>query len=744
MPLETYTNNGTFSSPYGNNDPREIVKVFAIAISGGGAGGSETGGGGGGANWGVFNYVGNIDIQVSDGGNAGANPGSDNRDGGRARISSGGVTMQPSEGDAGRIDGTDNGNGGGDSAGFDGEGGEDGKGLPGPFGSISDNTLRGGAAGTSSSGGDVSVSTYEETRIRTAGSQAGSQYTVTCYEISGGSGNGAEIRPQGSGNPGNDPIKDVSGTNGGGSGADGVPYGAGGGGYAEGLCSEFGFPDSSDGIVVVQSKMGDGGPAVAYITYVSIDANIDENVYNENTFDLPGNSWWDGNFSEQVTADNINANRNIITQTFTITDSRGAESRVTLNVYPDPIINEFEVSFPGTPESYFSGTNTYVFTSSKAVPFTTATLSFVSDKWRPEDANAVEWEIRRIDDGSNSLVGSGNAAYQESSKKMFGSLTLDFPRTVGPTANNNGGDTPKERTYRLTVKNQPGDYFKQAQKDITIRWYSDDNYRDASLNISNAILDQNTLPSILDYSYKNEVPIDELEAAPWTSSGPGQGFRYYVIVTWDGTDMNLSARSGTFDNPNDPYAGNNYDEGVSDGVTTEAGTRLSLDGASFSNTVTVPEGQNLIYVRFRADGFNPSTNPPPPEDTNEDGLVIGEKTAPRSINFTLGAKQVTFNIQTRKPVIEEVADFFLLQPPVPNTSITTMYPYEDFPFTGDSSALLPDIDTVDEYDPTAPKWNPSNVITTDNIEVPVEITSNDPDVQVRINGGAYQDVRETS
>lgn len=131
------------------------------------------------------------------------------------------------------------------------------------------------------------------------------------------------------------------------------------------------------------------------------------------------------------------------------------------------------------------------------------------------------------------------------------------------------------------------------------------------------------------------------------------------------------------------------------------GVDLSLNGGTWSNTVYIING-GVLLVRFYSLPFN----------TDPSGL-----TNSKSIEFSVGSTPGSFFATTRAPDVNETFDI------------------------GDSNANYPypDIDSLSN--------NPLQYIETiaenvNDIEVPVEIKTSDPNIQVKINNGTWQNVRQ--
>lgn len=135
-------------------------------------------------------------------------------------------------------------------------------------------------------------------------------------------------------------------------------------------------------------------------------------------------------------------------------------------------------------------------------------------------------------------------------------------------------------------------------------------------------------------------------------------------------------------------------------VTGGPGVQVSNNGNSFSNTITISDNQQF-YIRVFSLPFNQDPS----------GL-----TSSAQYYVDVGPTRSTFTVTTRAPDVSE----------------TFNYSNEDdrLPF--------PDIDTI----PGSPDpYILSDSVTVDDVEIPVEIKTNNPNVQIRINNGTWQNTR---
>lgn len=500
--------------------------------------------------------------------------------------------------------------------------------------------------------------------------------TNTAVAHAGGGGTGAAIKSGGNGFPNNrfEAFEDGQDASSGTRSVDagvGRRFGGGGGGALNRI-----FEDAD---------AGNGRRGAIWVTYVDF-TNIPNQVQDNVPFDVRVRSYWDGNSDETFTGANTN---NTQVLGYTYTDSSGARSRVYIETLPPPEIT----NFAPTQTRDFGNGSIFGYNSLTGIPQQQLTLSFAASPWL-SNAN-VSWNIRRTD--TNGVVASGNTS-------IAGQVASDSAVVTLPSSNAIN-DSPRERSYQLTMT----DGFNSVSETITIRWRSDDN--PDTIVISDARLTNGS---------GDFVPLDQLDS----NKGPGgSGIRYYVQVEWTGTDMPLKIRSGTLDGGVD----NNYD--YADGFTPQAGTTVSPDSISWTTEFTTADRNiQTIFVRFRSDPFNSSNTPSGIDPIGETGLTVGQKTPPRTIRFSIGQEEFSFDIQTRAPVIEEDADFFMDDPAAPATSPLTLYPN-------------PDIDTV-LPNPTSTVYQTTQTELLNDLDVPVEIKVSDPLAEVSIENGPFQSVRE--
>jgi len=186
---------------------------------------------------------------------------------------------------------------------------------------------------------------------------------------------------------------------------------------------------------------------------------------------------------------------------------------------------------------------------------------------------------------------------------------------------------------------------------------------------------------------------------PGTTASPGTlnitslepNVVYYTRVDFTGVDMNTFANGS-------------------------AGVRVSADAITWDTNVLIPTTQSFFYVEYTSPPFNSDRTP---SGQNQAGQTLGQ-TNTQTINFSFGTQSSSFNVTTRAPILEETFNF------------------DGLPLSPDAYPN-PDIDTT---------FNPSdayiitNTANMNDIEVSSEIKTDNPDVQVSINTGGFQDMRE--
>lgn len=139
-----------------------------------------------------------------------------------------------------------------------------------------------------------------------------------------------------------------------------------------------------------------------------------------------------------------------------------------------------------------------------------------------------------------------------------------------------------------------------------------------------------------------------------------------------------------------------------------AGT-LMIAGGTGGNPVTAYNGQN-IALRVTTLPFN----------TDVSGLsstATYGKTNSKTVGVTVGSSSFTVTVTTRAPVIKEIFDF---------GDVKNFYPYED----------------IDVIPNTPTEYLTSGQIPINDVEIPVEFKSDDPNIQINVNGTGWKNVRQ--
>ena len=123
-----------------------------------------------------------------------------------------------------------------------------------------------------------------------------------------------------------------------------------------------------------------------------------------------------------------------------------------------------------------------------------------------------------------------------------------------------------------------------------------------------------------------------------------------------------------------------------------AGLEVSSNASSWSSTIYITNGSG-VYLRFTSQPFN----------TNPSGL-----TSSKTFSFSIGNSSASFTATTRAPIVQEIFDF---------GNDTIEFPYPDIDQV---------VNTPDQYivSPTT--------INVNDVEIPVEIVSNNPNIEIRI------------
>jgi hypothetical protein len=136
-------------------------------------------------------------------------------------------------------------------------------------------------------------------------------------------------------------------------------------------------------------------------------------------------------------------------------------------------------------------------------------------------------------------------------------------------------------------------------------------------------------------------------------------------------------------------------------TTTTPGVDLSTTGGSWSSTVYITAG-SVLYVRFYSLPFN----------TDPSGL-----TNTKSIEYNIGTLPGSFFATTRAPDVNEQFDI---------SDSNDNYPYPD----------------IDQINNTPTQFVETVPIPVNDVDISVEIKTNNPNIQAKINSGSWQNVRQ--
>ena len=140
--------------------------------------------------------------------------------------------------------------------------------------------------------------------------------------------------------------------------------------------------------------------------------------------------------------------------------------------------------------------------------------------------------------------------------------------------------------------------------------------------------------------------------------------------------------------------------------STSASGAIMVVGSSTGSPILASNGET---VKLRITTL--------PYNTDISGVsgVYG-KTNTLVVPVTIGSNTFNVNVITKAPVIQETFDF---------GDVNNQYPYED----------------IDLVEATVNPYIQTGQILVDNVDIPVEVKSDDPSTQVNINGSGWKDVR---
>lgn len=282
----------------------------------------------------------------------------------------------------------------------------------------------------------------------------------------------------------------------------------------------------------------------------------------------------------------------------------------------------------------------------------------------------------------------GDTGVPEYNSTLFWSVS-DFERTnlSGPGVNYDS--TAGSDSYGVTLPQSTAGSNSPVCQTYTLTAYAGSTTTTSSVEI--CATNDNT---------PNNISVSG-NAFPWAAPGPAitaalePESEYYVEVFYNGTDMNTLAVSST------------------PGILV---TNSIASPVLWTTSKLIAPGENL-YIRFDTLPFNTDTTP---GGTNANGETIGQ-TNSKTVSIDFGTETVSFTATTRAPVIEEFFNFEGINPPPTGT-----FPDPDI-----------DTNTIDD-----PEFIRTGGQTMNDIEIDVEIRTNNEDAQVEINGdGNWLDMR---
>lgn len=139
--------------------------------------------------------------------------------------------------------------------------------------------------------------------------------------------------------------------------------------------------------------------------------------------------------------------------------------------------------------------------------------------------------------------------------------------------------------------------------------------------------------------------------------------------------------------------------------SSTSGTTFS-NGGSFGNPISISNGNN-ITMRTTTLGFN----------TTIPSSGIYGSTNTKTVNVDAGPYSFTVSVTTRAPRVSEDFDF---------GNVVDAFPYED----------------IDVISNTPTEYLTTGQISVNDVDIPVEVKSNDPNVQVNVNSTGWTNLRQ--
>ena len=143
-------------------------------------------------------------------------------------------------------------------------------------------------------------------------------------------------------------------------------------------------------------------------------------------------------------------------------------------------------------------------------------------------------------------------------------------------------------------------------------------------------------------------------------------------------------------------------------TSSDSGVTFSRNGGSYGNPITIYNG-DILRLRSTTLAYNTDI-------TGVSSTAVYGKENIKNISITVGTYSFTFQLKTDAPRIQEVFDI---------GNVQNQYPYED----------------IDLITNTPTQYLTTGQISVNDVEIPVEIKTDNANVQVRKNGGTWQNVR---
>lgn len=142
--------------------------------------------------------------------------------------------------------------------------------------------------------------------------------------------------------------------------------------------------------------------------------------------------------------------------------------------------------------------------------------------------------------------------------------------------------------------------------------------------------------------------------------------------------------------------------------SSTSGVTFSIDGSTFGNPIYCNAG-NTVYIKSSTLAYNTDL-------TGVASNAVYGKENIKNIAVTVGTYSFTFQMKTAAPRIQEVFDI---------GNVQDQYPYED----------------IDLITNTPTQYLTTGQISVNDVDIAVEVKTDNPNTQIRKNGGAWTDMR---